>query len=78
MMEYGNVGMMGKPNIGSGRGMRLRALDELTLVPPKRVFFQYSKIPAFHYSFPSYSLVYSSSAGGGLTFLSICFFWAMQ
>ena len=43
--------MMGKPNIGSG-GTRLRALDEQTLVPPKRVFFQYSKIPAFHYSSP--------------------------
>jgi len=43
--------MMGKPNIGSGRGTRLRALDEQTLVPPKRVFFQYSSIPPFHYSF---------------------------
>lgn len=25
---------MGKPNIGYGRGARLRALDEQTLVPP--------------------------------------------
>ncbi len=32
--------MMGKPETGSGRGTRLRALDEQTLVPPERGLFQ--------------------------------------
>jgi hypothetical protein len=50
MMEYGNVGMLGKQNASSGRGTRLRALDEQTLVPPKRVLSHYSNIPSFQYS----------------------------
>jgi hypothetical protein len=57
--------MMGKPNIVSGRGTRLRALDEQTLVPPDGVFFQYSKIPAFHYSFLSYQSACSRPATAG-------------
>ena len=50
MLEYGNDGMMGKPNIGSGGGTRLRALDEQTLVPPEWYLlpvFQDSSIPLF-------------------------------
>ena len=39
--------MMGTPNIVSGRGTRLRAQDEQTLVPPNPSFFQYSNIPLF-------------------------------
>jgi len=35
---------------GSGKGTRLRALDEQTLVPLNRAYFQYSSIPQFHYS----------------------------
>ena len=37
--------MMEKLNNGSGRGTRLRALDEQTLVPPNHAFFQHSNIP---------------------------------
>ena len=85
MLEYGNDGKMG--NIASGRGSRLRAQDEQTLVPPEQTFFQpvrrlvrrryreggslgegrYSNIPPFRYSFTSYLIVYSLSAGGELT-----------
>jgi hypothetical protein len=49
--------MMGNPNIGSGRGTRLRALDAQTRVPPNGAevcatlsFVQYSSIPTFHNS----------------------------
>jgi hypothetical protein len=57
------------PSIELGRGTRLRALDEQTLVPPGGAFFQYSKIPTFHYSLPSYSLIpaYSESSIISLT-----------
>jgi hypothetical protein len=47
MLEYGNVGMMGNPNIDSGRGTLLRALDEQTLVPSEGVFIHYSSISLF-------------------------------
>ena len=57
----------GKSNPCTGRGTRLRAQDEQALVPPEDPFFHYSSIPAFQHSFPSCSLVYSSSAGGELT-----------
>jgi hypothetical protein len=54
--------MLGKPNIGSGRGMRmavvalpkegLRAQDLQTRVPPDngQTVYHYSSIPTFHYS----------------------------
>ena len=57
----------GKSNPCTGRGTRLRAQDEQTLVPPEDSFFHYSSIPAFQYSYPSYYLVNSSFAGGELT-----------
>jgi hypothetical protein len=42
---------MEKRNIVSGRGTRLRALDEQTLVPPPNdAFFHYSNIPSFQCS----------------------------
>ncbi len=48
--------MMGKPNIGSGMGTRLRALDEQALVPPDSAYFHYSIIPIFQYSYiPAYN-----------------------
>jgi hypothetical protein len=51
-MEYGNVGMKGKLNTGDGKGTRLRALDEQTLVPPDgyQTSHQYSNFPLFHNS----------------------------
>ncbi len=52
--------MMERRNTGSGRGTRLRALDEQTLVPPKGIFFLYSNIPG--YSFASYPFDYPSLA----------------
>ncbi len=61
MLEYGNDGMVGeRRHAGTGRGTRLRALDEQALVSSEGTFFQpvrrrhrkggYSNIPSFQYS----------------------------
>ena len=51
--------MMVKLNTNSGRGTRLRAWDEQTLVPPERAIFQYSMIPSFHYFIRLYNPILS-------------------